>query len=65
MTERCSSGCPAPPEPRVPWLLSVPWRVWEFVTWPLTARALKQAGFRHAGWMTWETGPEDEDGTWT
>jgi hypothetical protein len=60
MTEYCSSGCPAPPEP--PWLLSASWRIWELITWPLTIRALKRAGFRRTGWMTWESGPEDEDG---
>jgi hypothetical protein len=53
---------PLPPEPRGSWLLGASWRAYELATWPLTVRALKRAGFRRTGWMTWETGPEDEDG---
>jgi hypothetical protein len=55
----CSSGCPAPQEaPR--WQIAW-WQVREFITWPATVRQLKRAGFRKTGFMTWETGPDDDD----
>ena len=34
-------------------------KAWDLVTWPYTVRQLKRAGFRHTGFMTWETGPDD------
>jgi len=46
----------------VPWLLSASWRMYELITWPLTVRALKQAGFRRTGWMTWESGAGEVGG---
>jgi hypothetical protein len=52
---------PLPPEPRVPWLLRASWRAYELITWPLSTRALRQAGFRRTGWMTWESGPDGKD----
>jgi hypothetical protein len=44
----------------VPLWLYACWQVREFITWPRTVRELKRAGFRHTGFMTWETGPEDD-----
>ena len=46
----------------MPWLLSASWRMYELITWPLTVRALKQAGFRRTGWMTWESGAGEVGG---
>ena len=43
----------------VPLPLYLAWKVWDFVTWPKTVRELKQMGFRHTGFMTWELGPEE------
>lgn len=55
--ETCSSGCPRPPDPAVPWWLLAVWRFWGLVTWPAQARQLKREGFRRTGWRTWEAGP--------
>ncbi len=38
----------------------IAWKVYDLITWPRTARELKRAGFRHTGFMTWETGPAGE-----
>jgi hypothetical protein len=56
------AGKPLPPEPHVPRLVLLWWQVRELVTWPLAVRELKRAGFRRTGWMTWEAGPEGDDG---
>jgi hypothetical protein len=58
VTGSCSSGCPRPPEPHIPWPVEIFWRLYEFVTWPAAVRQLKRAGFRRTGWMTWESGPD-------
>ena len=34
-------------------------KAYDYITWPRTVRELKRAGFRHTGFMTWETGPDD------
>jgi hypothetical protein len=50
-----------PGERLYPRWLACCWQVYDFITWPLTARQLKRGGFRRTGWMTWESGP----GSWT
>lgn len=47
------------PGPLMPWYWRAAWNAWEILTWPATARQLKKAGFRHTGFMTWESGPDD------
>jgi hypothetical protein len=42
-----------------PLWLYLAWRAYDLITWPRTVRELKRAGFRHTGFMTWETGPDD------
>jgi hypothetical protein len=56
VTDTCSSGCPAPPEPHVPWPVELIWRLYTVITWPLYVRQLKRLGFRRTGWMKWEIG---------
>lgn len=51
---------PLPDEP--PWIVRAYWAVRAWVTWPAQVRQMKAAGFRHTGFMTWETGPPDELG---
>ena len=48
-----------PLPPLRPWYWIAAMRFWSWITWPSTARKLKQAGFRHTGFMTWETGPDN------
>ena len=48
-----------PPPPLHPWWYLAIWDAWTWISWPWQARQLKRAGFRHAGWMTWELGPDD------
>jgi hypothetical protein len=43
----------------VPLWLYLTWKIWDLATWPRTVREMKRAGFRHTGFMTWETGPDD------
>lgn len=50
------------PEPTLPWWVRAACIAWETLTWPVTARRLKAAGFRRTGWMTWESGPQPWDG---
>jgi hypothetical protein len=44
--------------PLHPWWYVLALRAWDLITWPAAVRELKQAGFRHTGFMTWESGPE-------
>lgn len=45
------------PEPTVPRLVLIGWRLYGLITWPYYVRKLRRAGFRRTGWMTWESGP--------
>ncbi len=45
---------PLPPEPVIPPLTRLRWRLRDYLTWPWDIRKLKRAGFRRVGWMTWE-----------
>jgi hypothetical protein len=51
---------PPPEEPRVPVLVIFIWSAYQWITWPWQARQMKKAGFRHTGFMAWETGPEGD-----
>jgi hypothetical protein len=51
-------GKPLPPEPDIRLATRLGWWAWSYLSWPWQVRKLKAAGFRRAGWMTWETGPE-------
>lgn len=48
-----------PLPPLYPWYQIAAMRAWTYLTWPMTIRELKRAGFRRTGFMTWETGPPD------
>ncbi len=53
---------PLPPDRMVSWPTLIAWRLWTWITWPGQVRQMKAAGFRRVGWMTWETGPDDQVG---
>ena len=49
------------PPPLYPWYRRAAADIWTWIFWPLTVREMKRAGFRHTGFMTWETGPDKEE----
>jgi hypothetical protein len=60
MADETYAPKPLPPEPVIHWPTRLGWTLWSYLTWPWQVRQLKAAGFRRVGWMTWETGPDDD-----
>lgn len=48
------------PDDRVPRLVIAIWSAYQWITWPWQVRQMKKNGFRRTGFMTWETGPEND-----
>ena len=51
---------PLPPDRMVSWPALIAMRVWTYLSWPWQVREMKRYGFRRVGWMTWETGPDEQ-----